>query len=174
VEKLFASYAAKVDSDPEPLVLVEPGIVDKPKPEAINEPEPEPEVVDEPESEPEVVELVPLQEDMSSRPKEVKKFPIETLINLAAEPTMKLVPSLVFIRTSLSLRLPDVYDPLQIFLHETVSQETGTLICGLDSNEAEMTYYVACMLLELPPTATDWSPKSVPPPLLWFSMMPQC
>jgi len=49
VGKLLASYAAKVDSDPEPIVLIEPDIVDKPEPEAVNEPEPEA-----------LVELVPL------------------------------------------------------------------------------------------------------------------
>jgi len=47
VGKLWASYAVKVDSDPKPLALVEPNIVDKSELEAVNEPKLEPEVVDE-------------------------------------------------------------------------------------------------------------------------------
>ena len=38
VGKLLASYAAKVDSDPEPTILIEPDIVDKPEPEVIDKP----------------------------------------------------------------------------------------------------------------------------------------
>ena len=58
---------------------------------------------------------------MSSRPIEVEKLPIDTLVKLPPDPTMELVSSLVVMKTSLSLRVPDVYDPLQIFLQETRS-----------------------------------------------------
>jgi len=58
--KLLASYASKINSNPEPRALIEPDIIDKPESEAVNEPEPEPE--------PEVVpELVSLQEEMFHR-----------------------------------------------------------------------------------------------------------
>ena len=67
-------------------------------------------------------------------------------------------------RTSLSLRLRDVYDPLQSFL-----QEIGTLVCGLDFSRVELTCYVACILLELPSTAVGLSRKPVPPSPPWFS-----
>jgi len=69
--------------------------------------------------------LVPLQEKMSSRPTEVEEFPIETLIDLPAESTMELASIFTAMETSLSLRLPDVHDLLQIFLQETVSQKIG-------------------------------------------------
>ena len=74
--KLLASYAAKVDPDPEPLVLVESDIID----------EPDSKVVDKSELEPEVEEP------------EVKEHLIETLINLLAESTRELVPSLTVMR----------------------------------------------------------------------------
>jgi len=71
----------------------------------VENPESEPEVVDEPESKLEVLaELVSPQEKISSRPTEVEELPVETPINLPAEPTMKLVPSLTAMMTSLSLR----------------------------------------------------------------------
>jgi len=74
----------------------------------------EPEV-DELELESEVVaELVPLQEEFSSRPTEVEEISIETFVNFSAEPTMELVPSLATMRSSLYLKLLNVYDPLQI------------------------------------------------------------
>jgi len=52
---------------------------------------------------------------------------IETLVDLPPELTMKLMSFLIVI----CLRLPDMYDPLQIFLQETVSQEIDILVCGL-------------------------------------------
>ena len=45
----------------------------------------------------------------------MKKSFIETLVDLPAEPVMKLVLSL----TAISLRLPDMYDSLQTFLQES-------------------------------------------------------
>jgi len=110
---------------------------------------------------------VSLQENIFSQSTEVEEFPIETLVDLLAEPTTDLVPSLAAMRASLFLRSPDVCDPLQIFLQETVSQEIGTLIYGLDFNGAEFTCYVACVLLELPSTAACLSRKPVPPPPPW-------
>ena len=55
VGNLLASYAAKVDSDLESTVLIEPAIIDKPESEAVDEPELEPEVVDEVEPDSEVI-----------------------------------------------------------------------------------------------------------------------
>ena len=43
---------------------------------------------------------------------EVEELPSETLIDLSAEPIIKLVSSLADMRASLSLRLLDVYDLL--------------------------------------------------------------
>ena len=39
IGKLLASYAAKVDPDPEPPVFIEPDIIDKPDSEVIDKPE---------------------------------------------------------------------------------------------------------------------------------------
>jgi len=79
-QKFLISQSQNVDEpNLEPLVLVEPNIVD----------EPDSEVVDEAELEPEVKE--PL---------------IETLVDLSVEPIME--SSL----TVISLRSPDIYDPL--------------------------------------------------------------
>ena len=79
-------------------------------PEVIDEPDPEPpvlvepDIIDEPDSE--------VADEAELEP-EVKEPLIETLVYLRVEPTME--PSL----TAISLRSPDVYDSLQIFLHET-------------------------------------------------------
>ena len=78
---------------------------------------------------------------------------------------MELVPSL----TAIPLRLPDVYDPLQIFLQETGPQEIGALVCGLVFSGAELHCYVARILFELPSTATGLPRKPVPPALPWFN-----
>ena len=98
---------------------------------------------------------------------EVVELSIETLIDLPAEPIMKLVPHLTAIRASIFLRLPDMYNSLQIFLQEPVSQEIGTLICGLDFSRAGLTCHVACILLKLPSTATCLSRKLASPPPPW-------
>ena len=46
---------------------------------------------------------------------------IETHVDLLAEPIMELLPFSSTIRVLLSLRPPDMYEPLQIFLHEAGS-----------------------------------------------------
>ena len=98
--------------------------------EVVEDPKPEPEV-DKPELGPEIVaELVSLQEEISSRPMKVVELYVKTLVDLPTKPTMKLVPSLAAMRASLLLRSPDLYDPLQIFLQETSSQEISALACG--------------------------------------------
>ena len=78
--------------EPEPDNIVKPGL------------EPELTVVDESESEAEIGE--PL---------------IETLADLLAELVMKLVPPTPTVRVPVTLRSPDLYDSLQIFLQETVT-----------------------------------------------------
>ena len=55
MRKLLASYAAKVDSDLEPPVLIEPNIVDKPESEVVDE-------------------LVSLQEEFFLPPQKLKSF----------------------------------------------------------------------------------------------------
>ena len=71
-------------------------------------------------------------------------------------------------RVLLSQRPPDVYDLLHIFLNEAGSQEFEVLVCGSIFSGAYLSYFVAFILLELPPTAADLSRKSVPPPPLWL------
>ena len=79
----------------------------EPKPEVAAKPESEPAVVNEPESEPETEQ--PL---------------VESSTDLSAEFAMKLVPSSpAAVRVPLPLRSPGVYDPLQILLEATCSQE---------------------------------------------------
>ena len=61
-----------------------------------------------------------------------------------------------------------MFDQLQIFLEETGSQEIDALVYGLVYSEAELSYYVAYILLEVPLTAAGLSQKSVPPPPPWL------
>ena len=58
----------------------------------------------------------------------VEELPVETLVYLSAEPTLKLVPFLAAMRVSFFLRSPDVYDPLQICLLELGLQEIMPLM----------------------------------------------
>jgi len=97
----------------------------------------------------------------------VKESLIETHVDLLAEPIMELLSSSLTMRVTLSLRPPDVYDPLQIFLHMAGSQEFGILVRGSVYNGADFSYFSAFILLELPSTASDLSRKPVPPPPPW-------
>ena len=58
---------------------------------------------------------------------EMKEPLIEIPIDLQVETTMELLLFSLAKRFSLSLRSPDVYDPFQIILWETGSQEIGVL-----------------------------------------------
>jgi len=65
------------------------------------------EVVDS-EPEPKVVaELITLQEEISSRPTEVVELHIKTHVDLLAEPTLEVVPSLAVMMALIFFRLPD-------------------------------------------------------------------
>jgi len=56
-------------------------------------------------------------EDSELEPEpEVEDLPIETLVDLLTEPTLRLLSLLPPMIFPLSLRLSDVYNPLQIFL----------------------------------------------------------
>ena len=83
-------------------------------PSDVGEAEPKPEIVDEP-------ELL-----MSQIHNQKWKSLTETPLDLLAEPIMELLLSSPVIRAPLSLRLPDVYDPLQIFLNEASSQSLAS------------------------------------------------
>ena len=107
--KMLESRAIKAVDNPEP----EPEVDDNPKPE--------PEVDDKPEPKPEVAESVSQQEKISPQLMKVEELTVETLVDLPAEPTLKLVPLLAAMRVSFFLRSPDVYDPLQICLQESGS-----------------------------------------------------
>ena len=97
-------YLSEADyKEPEVVDEPESKVIDKPEPEAIDEPDPkppvlvEPDIIDEPDSE--VVDEAELKA-------EVKEPLIETLAGLPVEPILE--PSL----TAISLRSPDVYNPL--------------------------------------------------------------
>jgi len=81
---------------------------------------------------------------------------------------MKLLLSSLVMRVLLSLRSPDVDDPLQILLHGAGLQGFSILVCGSVYSEADFSYFAAFILLELPPTAADLSRKPVPPAPLWL------
>ena len=70
---------------------------------------------------------------------------------------MELLPPLTTMRASVFLRSLDVYDPLQIFLQDAGSQEIGALICGLVFSGAELPYYAARLLFEVPSTVVGLS-----------------
>jgi len=102
------------------------------EPEVDDNPEPELEVYDKPG--PEVIaELMSQQEETSPQPMKVEELPIETIVDLLAEPTLQLVPPLTDIRVSFFLRSPDAYDPLQISLHETGPQDIRLLMVQMQS-----------------------------------------
>ena len=54
---------------------------------------------------------------------EVEELLIGTLVDLSVECTIELLLPSPAMRISMSLRSPDLYDHLQIFLHDTKSQE---------------------------------------------------
>ena len=143
------------------MMLVEPKVIDEAKtePEIIDEPEFEPEIFDEPEPEPD-----PEDVDEPESETEVEESLIGTHVDLFAEPTMELLSSSPTVRALLSLRPPDVYNPLHIFLNETGSWEFGVLVYGSVFNRANLSYFTVFILLELPLIATDLSHKLVPPP----------
>jgi len=104
---------------------------------------------------------------------EVEELPIETLVDLPTELTMGLLslsPPMIF---SLSLRSPDVYDLLQIFLQEAGSQEIKlvmvqsavSLVFIMDDSHMSAT----CDRFDLLPFTFDLSRKLVPPPPPWVS-----
>ena len=79
--------------------------VDNPEsePEIDDNLEPKTEVYDKPEPIPEVIaESVSQQEEVSLQPMKVEGLPIETLVDLPAEPTLELVPPLAAIRVLFS------------------------------------------------------------------------
>ena len=89
---------------------------------------------------------------------------MESIIELLSALSAMIVP--------LSLRLSDTYDPLQISLQQTSSQEIKFLMMhgtiGPVFNGDGLSRHVACILLELPLTAAGLSQKPVSPPPLWF------
>jgi len=82
---------------------------------------------------------------------------------------MELVPSsLTVVRVLLPLRSPDVYDPLQILLEATCLHEFGFLMVQSTIDSVfirnDLHRHAACVLFEVPSTATGWSQKPVSPP----------
>jgi len=145
--------ATKIDTRTEP----ELEVIAEPKPEpTVDEPEPEPAVVDDPELDPEIEELL-----------------VGTSVDLPTELVMELVSSTPAVRISVSLGSPDAYDPLQILLEATGSQEFRFLMVqstiGLVFSGEDLPRYIAGVLFEIPSTVAGCSRKHVPPPQPWFS-----
>ena len=141
------SPITKVETDPEPSVVVEPDVLDELESEV-------------------VTELVTLQEK-TSQSTEVEEPLIEIFVDLPAEPTMDLLPSSSATRVTLSLRSRDTYDPLDIFLQQAGSQEIKFLIVqstivSVFSGD-DLHRHAACIFLELPLTADSLSRSPVPP-----------
>jgi len=108
------------EPDSEFPVLVELDVFEKPRPEVIAELEPVPEL------ELEVKEPEVKVEDPEP---EVEELFIGTLVDLPMESTMELLLSSPIMRILVLLRLSDLYNPLQIFLQDTESQESGYSGC---------------------------------------------
>jgi len=104
---------------------------------------------------------------------EVEELLIGTLVNLLAESTMELLLSSPVMRIPVSLRSSDLYDPLQIFLQNTESQEIrlfrmrSTVDSVLTREDALSSNN--CALIELSSYKEDLSRKPVPPPPPWCS-----
>jgi len=99
----------------------------------------------------------------------VKELLIETLVDLPAEYTIELMPSLAVMRASLSLRSSDIYDLLRLFLQQKIGLLIVQSTIGPVFSRDNLSRHVTCVLFEVPLTTTGWSRKSVPPLLLWFS-----
>ena len=144
---------------PEPPVLVEPNVLEVPASEIVVELEydPEPDNAAKPQPEPAVVDEPELERGEPL---------VETLADLSVELVMELAPPTPAVRVPVTLRSPDFYDPLQIFLHETESQEVRLFIVRssvdlvLILEDAPLS--VTCALLELS-SFTDLSQKPVRP-----------
>jgi len=68
-------FTAKVETDLEPSVIIDSDVLDEPESEV-------------------ATELVPLQEETTSRPTEVEKPLIKVSVDFPVEPTIELLPSL--------------------------------------------------------------------------------
>jgi len=131
---------------------VEPGsevVVElEPELEPNNADKPEPAVVDEPELELEIGEHV-----------------VETSADLSAKLVMELVPLMLAVRVTVTLRSPDLYDLLQIFLQEIGSHEIMLFMVRstLESVliQENVSLFATCTLLELTFFISDLSRKSV-------------
>ena len=80
---------------------------------------------------------------------------------------MELLTSSPAMRVLLSVRSPDTYDSLQIFLEQTGSQEIKPLMMQntIDPvfSRDDLSPRVVCILLELPSITAGLSRKAVPP-----------
>ena len=103
---------------------------------------------------------MPLQEDTPFRAIEVKESLIEIFVDLYVKPTIELLPSSPAMRALLSLRLPDIYNPLQIFLQQICSQKIKLLMqstIGPVFGGDDLSRHAAYILLELPSIAASLS-----------------
>jgi len=154
IQPFVEPFTTKVEVDSEPSVIVEPNVLDETKSEV-------------------AAELVRLQEK-TPRPAEVEK-PLEEIsadLPIELTITIELLPSPPAMRVPLSLSLSDIYDPLQIFLRQTGSQQIKFLMVqstiGPISSGDNLPRHATCILLELPLIVVGLSRKPVPPPPSWF------
>ena len=116
-----------------------------------------------PEIKPEVEELEP----------EVEELLIGTLVDLPTETPMESLLFSSVMRIPVSLRSPDLYDLLQIFLQDTESQKIR-LFRVRNTIDSLLTQKVTllsatCALIELSSFKADLSRKLVLPPPSWCS-----
>ena len=104
---------------------------------------------------------------------EKEELLVEISADLPAELAMKLVSSMSAVRVLLPLRLPDVYDPLQILLEAIGSQEVGFLMVQSTIDPVfirnDLPRHAICALFEVPSTTASWLWKPIPHPPPWFS-----
>jgi len=154
-----------MDTYSEPPVLIKSDVLEKTGSEVVTEleHEPGPDNATKPRQEPTVVD--------ESEP-EIREPLVEISADLSAELDMELVPPTPDVRVPVTLRSPDLYDPLQIFLQETMSQEVRLFMVRsiFDSVliQKNTPLSATCALLKLPSFIADMLLKSIPRPPTWL------
>ena len=94
---------------------------------------------------------------------EVESLPVETLVDLPAEPTLELVPLLAAMRVLFFLRSPEVYDSLQICLQEEIRPLMLQSAVGSVFIMDDVPQSTIGALIKLP-SFIDPTRRAVPPP----------
>jgi len=107
------------------------------------------------------LEAEPVVVDESEPKPKIEEPLVKNSVDLSAELAIELMTSTPAMKVPLSQRSPDLYDPLQIFLQETESQEVrlfmvrSTVDSVLILEDAPLS--VTCALLELSSFIADLS-----------------